>query len=207
MVAIKSFFSVVFILSVFLAVTNTYALSVDEALNKARAAGKEGEFKVALIHLKNGIKEQPENVPLRIALAEVYLAVGEGALAEIELNKILSLGVEKSRLQILYTKSALLQGEVSKATGLINSILGLSTTEIAIIRALQGRAYLQLNNIEKAKNMVFRSYKLAPDELEVKISMAVMCLSESDYDSARKIIEPLHKQQSFNVDALMFSAN
>ena len=153
MVDKKRFFSFVVLLSVLWATTNIYALSVEDALNKARAAEKEGEFKVALIHLKNGTKEHPKNTQLRIELAEVYLATGEGVLAEIELNRILSLGVEKSKLQILYTKSALLQGEISKVTANINSILGLSTIDIARVRALQGRAYLQINNVEKAKNM------------------------------------------------------
>jgi len=130
---------------------------IENILDKAQSAQLQGEFKAALIYLKKGQKKYPKEAYLKIKLAEIYLAVGEGALAEIELNKALDLGVKKSTLQYLLTRSALLQGEVSRVLLSSNSILGLSSQDIAKVRAIQGRAYLQQNNFKKARNLFLQA--------------------------------------------------
>ncbi len=67
------------------------------------------EIDTSIIHLKNSLKQQADHLPSRILLAQALLALGDGALAEIELNKARAYDADKNRLVTLYAHAYILQ--------------------------------------------------------------------------------------------------
>jgi len=63
----------------------------------------------SIIHLKNALQQKNNHLPSRILLAQALLAQGNGALAEIELNKAKANNADKNRLVTLYAHAYILQ--------------------------------------------------------------------------------------------------
>lgn len=186
---------------------SSFAADVKTLLSDAQTAANKGEFKEAEIHLKNGLQDHPDNSKLRVALAMNYIAMGKGKFAAQELNKVISLGVDKSNLQIPLTKAMLMQGKADKIINSINDIIGQSKTNLAILRALQGRAYLHKNKRASANKLFLRAYTMAPEAMEVQISMAIMYSMQANTEKSRLLIEPLYFKHPYNVDILILKGN
>ncbi len=202
----RLFFTTILIISLLSPVT-IWAESVADYLEKSQQAQQQGEFKTALIELKNAAKEYPDDIQIRIALADLYIKTGQGPQAEIELSKAEFSGAEKSDIQMLKIKSQLIQGKFSEVTSQINQILAVDTRDIARIRALQGQAYLNQNDTGKARSYFLRASRLAPDELEVKIGLARLYSLDGKNAEAAELIEQLLKQHPYNVDVLLLAGN
>ena len=63
----------------------------------------------SIIHLKNALQQQEHHLPSRILLAQALLAQGNGALAEIELNKAQANKADRNRLVTLFAHAYILQ--------------------------------------------------------------------------------------------------
>ncbi len=122
---------------------STFAQPIDIYLTDSKQSIKNGKFKTALIHLKNANKQYPKNITARLELSNLYLTLGQGALAQIEIKKALSLGATVSQTHVKLLKALLLQKQFKKVTAPIDNILDLSTSQIAQIRSLQGQAFLE----------------------------------------------------------------
>jgi len=179
----------------------------DKNLLVAEQALKQGKFKEVEIHLKNAIKDNPENPQIHLKMAEYYIRVGQGDLADIELEKAINNGAKKEQLIILQMKNHLIQGRFSEITKQNTPLLNLPTSEIARIRALQGQAYINQNKLEKAKNLFSRASRLSPDQLEVRIALARLYMLEQQNDKAEQLVEVLHKQYPYEADVLILAGN
>lgn len=191
----------------FLTPFTAIAESTTDYLQKSQQAQQQGEFKTALIELKNAAKKYPDDIHIRIALADLYIKIGQGPHAEIELSKAEFSGAAKSDTQLLKIKSQLIQGKFSEVTSQIDQILAVDTKDIARIRALQGQAYLNQNNINKARSYFLRASRLAPDELEVKVGLARLYSLDGKNKKAGELIKKLLQQHPYNVDVLLLAGN
>ncbi|MCU7952733.1 MAG: hypothetical protein KZQ64_04990, partial [gamma proteobacterium symbiont of Bathyaustriella thionipta] len=139
--------------------------TIETFLNNAQQSISNVEFKTALIHLKNAAQKDPDNIKIRLAFADLYVQIGYGSQAAIEIDKAEFLGANKKETQLLRIKSQLIQGKFAEVTSQISEILNVETRDIGRIRALQGQAYLNQGNIEKARSYFLRGSRLAPDTL------------------------------------------
>ena len=183
------------------------AQSIDDYLDKAAQAQQAGEYNEALIYLKNAVQKNPDNIPVRLALARLYIQLGMGPQAEIELDKAAFLGASQADTQLLKIKSQLIQGKFKEVTSQINAVLNIKPDDIGRIRALQGQAYLNQGNIEKARNFFLRGARLAPDTLEVKTGLARLYTLDKKQAQAEALIKELYKQYPENPDVLLLMAN
>ena len=197
------------ILLILLLCTPVFSLaeSIDDYLDKAAQAQQAGEYNEALIHLKNAVQKNPDNIPVRLALAKLYIQLGMGPQAEIELDKAVFLGASQADTQLLKIKSQLIQGKFKEVTSQINTVLNIKPDDIGRIRALQGQAYLNQGNIAKARNFFLRGARLAPDTLEVKIGLARLYTLDKKQAQAETLIKELYKQYPDNADVLLLMAN
>jgi cytochrome c-type biogenesis protein CcmH/NrfG len=67
------------------------------------------ELNAAIIHLKNALKNDPKHLPSMVLLAEVYIAMGDGALAENQLEKAQDNKADESKVLPLMLEAYLLQ--------------------------------------------------------------------------------------------------
>ncbi|WP_198265590.1 tetratricopeptide repeat protein [sulfur-oxidizing endosymbiont of Gigantopelta aegis] len=186
----------------------SYAIeSAQNFIQKAHQSEKSGEFKTALIHLKNAALKHPKNKQVKLALAELYIQIGFGPQAAIELDKATYLGAKKNETQLLKIKSKLIQGKFVDVTSQISDILNVNTQDIGRIRALQGQAYLNQGNVEKARSFFLRGSRLAPDSLEVKIGLARLYTIDKKNDEAKAIIQSLYKSYPYNSNILLLAGN
>ncbi len=178
-----------------------------ETYQQAQQASAQGDFKTAQIHLKNILKEQPDNLQARIALADVYIHTGDGVAAEILLKKLIQQGVDDPEIQVMWVKANLVQGKFKHVTDQISNITRLPPNYIGRIRALQGQAYLNQNKLTPAKSFFVRASKLAPDSLEVKTGLARLYELNKETDKANPLIKELYKQYPYEADVLLLMGN
>lgn len=187
--------------------SKTFSSSIDDTLHKAQQALTLGEFKTAQIHIKNILKDQPENIQARTLLVDIYLHIGDGAAAEIELNRLTDFGAQGANLQIMHIKANLIQGYFKAVTDHVTNITKLPAKDIGRIRALQGQAYINQNKVSEAKNFFLRASKLAPDSLEVRVGLARLHELNNKTVEANAIIDALEKQYPYEVDVLLLVGN
>ena len=70
----------------------------------------EGEFEAAVFELNEAIRSQPDDPQLRVMMGRVRLAAGDGAAAEIALEKAISIGAESNRVIVALAEARLMQG-------------------------------------------------------------------------------------------------
>ncbi len=181
--------------------------SASQFLQDAQQAVSKGEFKTALIHLKNASVKYPDDIKIKLALADLFIQIGFGAEAQIELDKASYLGAKKKDTQLLRINAQLIQGKFRDVTSQIGQILHVKTEDIGRIRALQGQAYLNQGNIEKARSFFMRGSRLAPNALEVQIGLARLYTIDKKKKQAKKIIEKLYKEYPYNTNVLLLIGN
>lgn len=102
-------------LTALLIISGTFSSSIyaNENANKlyetALISYQNKDITTSIIHLKNALQKQEDHLASRILLAQALLATGEGALAEIELNKARAYNADQNRLVTLFAHAYLLQ--------------------------------------------------------------------------------------------------
>lgn len=80
---------------------------------KARSAYDSGDVNEAVIHVKNALKQDSNNLPARLLFGQILLEYGELAAAEDQYRVALSLNVDKSLVILPLAQSLLLQSKFS----------------------------------------------------------------------------------------------
>lgn len=83
--------------------------NADKLYESALISYQNKDIPTSIIHLKNALQKQEDHLASRILLAQALLATGEGALAEIELNKARAYSADQNRLVTLFAHAYLLQ--------------------------------------------------------------------------------------------------
>ena len=181
--------------------------AITEALSATQHAIDRGEFKTALLYLKNAAQQYPNNSKIKIALADLYIKTGYGKEAEIELDKAGYLGIKKKDTELLKIKAQLIQGKFADVTSQINKVLSLNSKDIGRIRALQGVAFLNQGKMNKARQYFIRAAKLAPDALETRIALARLEILDNKAEQARYQIISLYSDHPYNANVLLMMGN
>jgi putative PEP-CTERM system TPR-repeat lipoprotein len=184
-------------------VVNAQPLS--ERLEKASSAVDQQQYSAALIHLKNAVKDHPENLQAKLKLAELLILIGQGDLAEIELDKAIRLGATPRDTEVLMAKSKLLQGQFDFVTEQIR-ILDLSQADIARMRALQGHAYFEQRKFDLARQMFLRAASLDKDVIEVQLGQAKLHRLLGETGQELQVIESLLQRHPQNPEVLVVAS-
>lgn len=115
----------------------------------AKQALKDGKTNEAVIHLKNAVRSDPDNVEARFLLGQYNLQHGDFAGAEKEFREARKRGLEDERILMPLGQAYLQQG---KADELLADIVAekLSGKAKALGYALRARAYIVKNDLKKA---------------------------------------------------------
>ncbi|OKY27972.1 XrtA/PEP-CTERM system TPR-repeat protein PrsT [Thalassotalea sp. PP2-459] len=135
----------------------------------------------AVIHLKNALKNNPDHLPSRILMAEILIAQGNGAAAEIELNNAKQQNADEKKLTPLFLEAYLLQNQYEKVIN--NATLTIGDNKLnSQILVLKGRALFKKN-----------SASLAAIEYKKALS-----LNENNGDALMGLAQVAHKKKQFN---------
>ncbi|MFT5504470.1 MAG: putative PEP-CTERM system TPR-repeat lipoprotein [Gammaproteobacteria bacterium] len=186
--------------------TNLSAETVSKLIAKSDTAKSQQEYQTALIHLKNASKEDPKDISVRLKLAQLFVHIGQGVQAIVELDKAHRLGANPVELAVLSAKAKMLQGEFDELTENVD-LLDLPQSDIAILRAIQGHALFEQRRLDQAKQMFQRALLLSPDELEVQLGLAKLFKINGETQKEKQQIIKLLDQYKGNAEVLIVAGS
>jgi putative PEP-CTERM system TPR-repeat lipoprotein len=155
---------------------------------KALIAFQNEEFSTAIINLKNIFQEDPNHMPSRVLMAQILITQGNGAAAEVELNKARDGKVDNDRLITLYGQAYVLQGKYDDALKVAK--LGQRNEEIETeLLLIRGQAYIGKKQYQLADKAFIEVLIIKPKHQLALLGRAQIALQESEVNAALNFIE------------------
>ena len=169
-----------------LALISTVSFSndnIDASYEKALISFQNDAFSSALIHLKNIIQENPIHMPSRVLMAQILIKQGNGAAAQVELDRAREGKVDNDRLITLYAQASLLQGKYDDALKVAK--LGQRNTKIETeLLLIRGQAYIGKKQYMLADKAFVTALKLQPKNQFALLGRSQIALLNSQVNQA-----------------------
>ena len=163
-------------------------------LDDARADLEQGKWRPAEIALKGILQADPSQVEAHRMLAELYLARGQGAAAQHEIESAIAQGMNRDALLADLAEALLLQGEARRVLAEIQPPAGAEPLIRGRILALRGYAQAATEDLEGAAATLEEARVLAPESAKPLIGLARVQAARGDADAARVLLlEALEK--------------
>jgi putative PEP-CTERM system TPR-repeat lipoprotein len=162
-----------------------------------------GDNKAAVIQLKNAIVKSPEDIPARITLGDVYLAAGDGASAEKEFRKAISLGAEAQTLLPKLLSALLAQRQFQKVIDETKDGLDKAGADVL---AARGDAFIFMGKREEARPMYEQALKINPDHPSGLMGLARLAVGQRDVEGGNVLAQKAIDKNPGNVEVLMFQS-
>lgn len=146
-----------------------------------------GDMRAAVIELKNVLQIDPNHAEARWLLGRSYIALGDGASAQKELERARDLGFTSEELDRVTTRALLLQGRYEDALDRVNKV---SASEFdASWLVLRGQAQLGMQNIKDAKEAFDAALKSDPSNNDARRGLARIGLMGGDTQAAEQQLD------------------
>lgn len=155
---------------------------------EAQQALKAGKASEAVIHLKNAVRADPDNVDARLMLGQFNLQRGDAPGAEKEFREARRRGMADEKVLPLFAQALLAQGKSKELLAEITTDTLKGATKITghILRA---RAHLVENDIAQAKKELETVRSDAGGSAPFHVADAEILQREGDYPTAEKAID------------------
>lgn len=159
-----------------------------EYFKEAQEAIKSGDNNEAIIHLKNAVRADPDNVDARFLLGQFNLRRGDPAGAEKEFRESRSRGMADEKVLQLLGQAMLIQGKSKELLAEIttDSLTGANKVTAHTLRA---RAYLADNNIPQAREELDLARPDAAGDAPFHAADAEVLQRMGDYAAAEKAVD------------------
>lgn len=171
---------------------------------EAKQYEQKGEHKAAVIQLKNALQKNPDDREARYLLGTIYLRTGDGASAEKEIRKAVSLGMDAAQVLPDLGKALLMQGQAQKALDETQAVDYKGNADLA---SLRGMAYLALGKREQARESLELALQAKPDYPEALIGLARLALAKRDIEAANRLIEQSTARNPEHVESWLFKGD
>lgn len=165
-------------------VESAYASLFEEAVHLFDT----GEYKTAIIQLKNVLQKNPSDLPARILIGRAYLKTGDPVSAEKELRRARAGGADEELLVIPLASAMLMQRRFDEVIDDI-SPEGRSAKVEAGLQVIRGQAFLGKRLLSRAAQSFQRADDLLPGKAITKIGMAQYFIARSELTSAVPLID------------------
>ncbi|MEQ1889598.1 MAG: XrtA/PEP-CTERM system TPR-repeat protein PrsT, partial [Alphaproteobacteria bacterium] len=159
-----------------------------EAFAQAQKALKDGEANEAMIHLKNAVRIDPDNIDARFLLGQFNLQRGDIAGAEKEFREARRRGMDDDKVLPLLAQALLGQGKAKELLAEISMDKLQGATRVTGY-TLRARAYLVTNEIPKAKAELELARPLAESIASFHAADAEVLQREGNFEAAEKAID------------------
>jgi putative PEP-CTERM system TPR-repeat lipoprotein len=154
--------------------------SAEELVLEAENYSANGEYRAAIIELKNVLQSDRNHAEARWLLGQTYFSMGAYADAIKELEKAAELELTEDDLSPLRAKTYL---ELNNLQALQSvSIKGLSDDARATVLAAQGLGKLRIGGVKAASRMIGPALELSPESVYVLLAKARLVWQESGSD-------------------------
>lgn len=159
----------------------------------------------AVIHLKNALKNNPEHLPSRILMAEILIAQGNGAAAEIELNNAKQRNADEKKLTPLFLEAYLLQNQYEKVINSATLTIGDNKLNSQIL-VLKGRALFKKNSASLAGNEYKKALSLDANNSDAIMGLAQVAYKKKQFEDVLLYCEQALKVAPLNINAMRMKA-
>ena len=160
---------------------------LQEHLDRALDYRHKGDMRSAVIELKNVLQIDPEHAEARWLLGRSYVALGDGASAQKELQRARDLGFSSFQMQRATVRALLLQGQFDSA---LERIEQLTESDIdADWLVLRGQAELGRQEVEKAKQAFEAALKKDRNSAGARRGLARIGLIGGDTQAAEQQLD------------------
>jgi putative PEP-CTERM system TPR-repeat lipoprotein len=170
---------------------------------QAEQMRQKGQFREAVITLKNALEAEPGSAATRYQLARTYLDTGEALSAEKEARQALRDGYDREATLAVLGRSLVLQGEYKKVLAEVESV-GPKARAILPVRA---DALLALGQRDQARALFTALNTAEPRNTDALIGLGRIAYIEGDQGKAMGYAEQILAVDPNNTDALMFKAD
>jgi putative PEP-CTERM system TPR-repeat lipoprotein len=160
----------------------------------------------AILELKNAIQVNPRSASARFELGKIYLAQKRFESAEKELNRAMDLGYSAAEVIPLLSRAYKETGASNALAELSHTSDSLSASENAQIGYYKLVALFDLNQKEKATQLVYELQNLDTQSVYKGLSKAYLPILSEDYESALEALKALRVQSPLNEDVLRLLA-
>ena len=170
----------------------------------ARAYVAEGEFKAAVIQLKNALKDDPGHVGARVMLGTLYLRGSDGPAAAKEFSRARDLGAEPNDYLLGYARALSLQGDFARILDEITPSDTLDQSLLADLHAIRGNAYLAQRQIDLAEAEYDAALAVVSNEPMARLGKARILLGKGQNDAALAQLDQLVADHPEHVETRLF---
>lgn len=195
-----SFRSGIKVLFILIAVYPSFALGVDY-LDDAHSYVDQGEYRSALIQLKNLLQRDPEHGEARLLLGEVYLELGDAVSAVKELEWSRDLGIDEAKVVIPLADAYLKAGRPDDLLQYIKVTQDQPGEFRSAILARRGNAYLLKGNTGDAEKHFNDALKDDPDCGEALLGLARIAFIKDDRGQASALVDKVLSHTPANDEA------
>jgi putative PEP-CTERM system TPR-repeat lipoprotein len=169
---------------------------------QATTLRNQGDFKGALIVLKNALDAEPGSAQTRYQLAQTYLDLGDSTTAEKEARQALDRGYRRGPALAALAAALVMEGQHKKA---------LDETAHAPadpgVLAARGDAFLALGRNDEARAAYEQVLAQRPEDPAALVGLGRLAIVEGHADTAHGYADRVLARDARNVDALMFKAD
>lgn len=174
-------------------------------IDRAAVYEKQGLHRSAIIELKKAIQINDLSLEAHYQLAQIYLSLQAGELAEEELLKVKAINPEKENLEFNLIKSYFYKKEYDRVYSEINRIRR-SAIKNYDLDILLADTYFAEKKLEKARSIYLRYMQSSPNSSEPLVGYARVLLAEGEKAEAEKILEKILEIDQTNEDGLLLKA-
>ncbi len=158
------------------------------AFQKAQALFNKGDFRSARIELLKAIKANPDNAIARLLQARTALELGNGIVAQTELEKAITAGIPREKTQHLMAHAFLLQRQYTRAFEMANE--GDIPPQFGAYAArIRGRAMTGLKRPEAAREHFVKAEQLAPRDPETLVDLSRYYIFVAEMPKATELVD------------------
>lgn len=178
-----------------------------DARAQAQALQRKGDFKGAVIELKNLVQNAPDSAPARFLLGQALFADGNYPAAEKELRKAHELGGENDdAVAILLARTLLELNQPERVIEEIKARDGMPANAEAAVLALRAKALFMKGNREEALATLDEAEKKTAKHPETLLTRALIAQSQGDKAAALGFVDAALGQDASRVDLWVLKA-
>ncbi len=172
-------------------------------MQKAGDFAKAGDYKSAVIELKNALQAEPSNAQARRMLGQTYMQTGDMKSAEKELRRAVALGADSPELRIDLAEALLRQGRADEAVERLEPIPTEPPALHARALTLLGFVAMSNKDLKLAREEFGRALVLQADNKKAHEGLLQLDVIQNDPQSALQRIETILAIEPANKEIML----
>lgn len=175
-------------------------------VTEARAKLAAGDYKAAMIQLKNAVAKDEKNAEARFELGKLYFDQLDLASAEKEFRRARESGLAAATVNPMIARTLLGQRAFQRVLDEL-PVPADSGPEMATLQALRATAELGLARKEAARKILTHVSRVAPDNADVQLALAKLALADGDADKAMQTLDLALRIDPKHLDSLLLKGD